>query len=377
MSEKQSGQKSSSTKNKPVRKKIVSSTAPSGKARKTKPQKQHAPAARSSVKRTDQIYRGYDLDKKAAKKMERDKPWFWKVLLISLLLTGIVIGVACATLFHRDQMNTEAIQAVNSANIIEDMMHLHKNITITENYSHLVDGTDYTTTRQIRAKNGNIFSYYKLDGTMEDYKEVIADQCLYRYDEKAAKYYALLGDDYMGLLVGLRHILYQCEINDTVENNKNHGNVTTMRLLYNVKDGDSYSTTYGFPAGSQIVKNITMESDTKFITNVEEKCGDEVFYSYTVEFDGKKITPQFYSRIMKTEDTRTCTVYSWVGDDNGKAYKFRVPYEVYFTVLERDGYKICLDEEGEEEFTDLRLATQNVEAPMTLYVLPDDQSQQN
>ena len=373
MSDKQSGQKSSLTKKKTMTKKKVSRNGTPGSVRKGRAQSQKTSAKKVSANRTDQLYQGYDLDRKAAKNLERNKPWFWKVLLISLLLTFIAVGVACASLFHRDQMNTEAIQAVNAANTIDDMLLNHRVMTIVENYSHLVDGTDYKTTRQIRPENGDIFAYYKVEGTMEDYKEVVAGKALYRYDEKAVKYYALIGDDYFNLLAKLRQQIYQCELKDTVDTTKDRGDVTTMRLLYNVKEGDEYSKRYGFPAGSQIIKNITMESKTKYITSVEEKCGDEVFYSYTVEFDGKKITPKFYSTVKKTEDTRTCTVYSWVDDDDGKSYKYRVPYEVYFTVEDRPGYKVCLDEEGEDEFTELSLATQNVEAPISLYILPDDQ----
>ncbi len=371
MTDKHGGQKSSSITKKTVNKNNVSSTVSAGKARKKKVKTTKAPVNKPSLKRADQLYQGYELDHKAAKKLERNKPWFWKVLLISLLLTAIVIGVACASLFRRDQMNTEAIQAVNAANSMDDMMTKHGNMTIVENYSHLVDGTDFKTTRQIRPENGSIFAYYKLEGTMEDYKEVIADECLYRYDEKAVKYYALMGEDYFNLLSKLREAVYQCEINDTVETTKDRGDVTTMRLLYNVKDGDRYSTKYGFKAGSQIIKTITMESDTKYITSVEEKCADEVFYSYTVEFDGKRITPKFYTNLKRIEGRRTCTVYSWLKDDNGKAYKYQVPYEVYFTMEPRAGYQIYLDEEGESEFTDLSLATQNVEAPITLYILPE------
>ena len=33
--------------------------------------------------------------------------------------------------------------------------------------------------------------------------------------------------------------------------------------------------------------------------------------------------------------------------------------------------KVYMDEDGETEFTDLSLATQNVEAPITLYILPE------
>ncbi len=371
MSDKHGGHKSSTTTKKTVKKKNVSSTNASGRAGKKKVKTTKAPVKKTSVKKPDQLYQGYELDKKAAKKMERNKPWFWKVLLISLLLTAIVVAVACASLFRRDQMNTEAIQAVNAANSMEDMLANHSNMTIVENYSHLEDGTDFKTTRQIRPENGAIFAYYKVEGTMEDYKEVIADECLYRYDEKAVKYYALMGEDYFNLLSGLREKVYQCELNDTVETTKDRGDVTTMRLLYNVKDGDRYSTKYGFKAGSQIIKTITMESDTKYITSVEEKCADEVFYSYTVEFDGKKITPKFYANLKKIQERRTCTVYSWMKGDKGKAYKYQVPYEVYFTVEPREGYKVYMDEDGESEFTDLSLATQNVEAPITLYILPE------
>ena len=53
----------------------------------------------------------------------------------------------------------------------------------TSSYSHLAEGSDYTTTRQIKKdKKGNYFSYFKKEGSDDDYKEVISNKELYRYN---------------------------------------------------------------------------------------------------------------------------------------------------------------------------------------------------
>ena len=42
------------------------------------------------------------------------------------------------------------MEEINAANNIEALLKDHKNVTITTSYSHLAEGSDYTTTRQVR-----------------------------------------------------------------------------------------------------------------------------------------------------------------------------------------------------------------------------------
>lgn len=49
------------------------------------------------------------------------------------------------------------MEEINSANTVEALLKEHKLVTITASYSHLAEGSDYTTTRQIKKdKRGTI-----------------------------------------------------------------------------------------------------------------------------------------------------------------------------------------------------------------------------
>ncbi|MFR9000294.1 MAG: hypothetical protein ACLVIY_07645 [Anaerobutyricum soehngenii] len=73
-----------------------------------------------------------------------------------------------------------------------------------------------------------------------------------------------------------------------------------------------------------------MDKKTQIVTSVEEKCGDEVFYGYNVEFDGQKKVPVFYQKLEK--EKRVCTVYSDYNGENNQEYTYNIPVDVYFTV---------------------------------------------
>ena len=75
---------------------------------------------------------------------------------------------------------------------------------------------------------------------------------------------------------------------------KERDSTITLQLTTKVQSGDDYDTEYGFSAGDTIEKTIIIDKKTQLITSVEEKCGDEVFYGYTVEFDGEE---RFHSSI--------------------------------------------------------------------------------
>ena len=109
-----------------------------------------------------------------------------------------------------------------------------------------------------------------------------------------------------------------------------------------------------------------MDKKTQIITSVEEKCGDEVFYGYNVEFDGQKKVPVFYQKLEK--EKRVCTVYSDYNGENNQEYTYSIPVDVYFTVLDHEGYKVYEDENGNKEFTEYQMQIQNPETDLSLYV---------
>ena len=93
---------------------------------------------------------------------------------------------------------TDHLSEINDANTMEALLKGHKNVTITCSYSHLTEEEDHTTTRLVKkTKSGEYYSYFKKEGTSEgDYKEVIRNRKLYRYDEKYVRFYGLIRDDY-------------------------------------------------------------------------------------------------------------------------------------------------------------------------------------
>ena len=70
---------------------------------------------------------------------------------------------------------------------------------------------------------------------------------------------------------------------DQIQNEKERDSTITLQLTTKVQSGDDYDTEYGFSAGDTIEKTIIIDKKTQLITSVEEKCGDEVFYGYTVK----------------------------------------------------------------------------------------------
>lgn len=283
-----------------------------------------------------QKYKGYDLDRNSSHRRRKNQPWFWKVLGISLLLTIIILAGVVFGVLHKTHKNAKHMEEINAANNIEALLKDHKNVTITTSYSHLAEGSDYTTTRQVRKdKKGNYFSYFKKEGTDADYKEVIANKELYRYNDKYVQYYGLIGDDYEQECVkSIEDSVFQGDTKDQLQNEKERDNTITLQLTTKVQASDEYATTYGFSVGDTIEKTITMDKKTQIITSVEEKCGDEVFYGYNVEFDGQKKVPVFYQKLEK--EKRVCTVYSDYNGENNQEYTYNIPVDVYFTVLDHE-----------------------------------------
>lgn len=315
-------------------------------------------------------YKGYELESNSKHRRDQNKPWFWKVLGISLLLTVLIIAAVIFGLLHRTHKNAKHMEEINAANTIDALLKNHENVTITTSYSHLAEGSDYTTTRQIRKdKKDNYFSYFKKEGSDDDYKEVISNKEMYRNNGKYTQYFGLVGDDYEQECVkSIENAVFQGDTKDSVQNEKERDNTITLQLTTTVQSGDDYDTVYGFASGDKIEKTIIIDKKTQLITSVEEKCGDEVFYGYNVEFDGEKKIPQFYKDLKKEKEKRTCTVHSeYNGEDNQK-YTYKIPINLYFNVLEHDGYKVYEDKNGEKEFTHYQMEVQNPDTALSLYI---------
>ena len=147
------------------------------------------------------------------------------------------------------------------------------------------------------------------------------------------RYYGLIGDDYEQECVkSIEDSVFQGDTKDQLQNEKERDNTITLQLTTKVQASDEYATTYGFSVGDTIEKTITMDKKTQIVTSVEEKCGDEVFYGYNVEFDGQKKVPVFYQKLEK--EKRVCTVYSDYNGENNQEYTYSIPVDVYFTVLD-------------------------------------------
>ncbi len=319
---------------------------------------------------TKRRYKGYDLDARDEYQKRKNQPWFWKILGISLLLTVVIIAIIIFCLLHRSKKNAKYMENINASNTMDALLKNHSTVTLTCSYAHLKEGSDYTTVRQVsKDKKGNYYSYFKKEGSDSDYKEVIKDKALYQNNGKYTTYYGLIGDDYKNTCVSeIEGSVYQGNRKDQVKNEKEHDDVVTIQTSYEVQKGDSYQTTYGFSTGDSIEKTIIMDKKTQIITSVEEKYDEEVFYSYTVEFDGEEKVPKFFKALEKEKETRKCTIYSDYNGDDNKKYTFTIPIDLYFDVLDHDGYQVFEDEDLQKEFTQYQMEIQNPETDLELYV---------
>lgn len=314
-------------------------------------------------------YTGYDI---GSDSIPVSKPWFWKILLISLLITAVIITTVCFVLFHRKTEETKSLQEINDANTLKNLMKGHENIKITKSYSHLVDAKDFTTTRQVSlGEGGDYYSYYKVEGSAADFKEVIDHGEYYRNENDFSYYYGLIGDDYQKLCVEpIENEVFQLNTDDTLGDQNSSGKLMTIKLTYTVQSGDDYNTNYGFEAGTEIQKKVTCEKDTKLITSIAESVEDEVFFSYLVEYDTKLKVPNFYQRIRNAKTTRTCTVVSSYNGENEKNYSYTFASGTYFSMFEHEGYAMYQDKEGNVEYTISNVQLQNPNGDLTLYVMP-------
>ena len=67
-------------------------------------------------------YKGYELDQTTSHRRNQNRPWFWKVLGISLLLTVLILAGVVFGLLHRTHKNAKHMEEINSANTVEALL---------------------------------------------------------------------------------------------------------------------------------------------------------------------------------------------------------------------------------------------------------------
>ncbi|MFR3343343.1 MAG: hypothetical protein ACLTS6_04255 [Anaerobutyricum sp.] len=77
---------------------------------------------------------------------------------------------------------------------------------------------------------------------------------------------------------------------------------------------------------------------------------------------------QFYQEFKEGKRKRVCTVYSDYDGEKNQEYTFNLPIDLYFTVLDHDGYKVYEDEDGTKEFTHYQMEVQNPDSDLSLYI---------
>ena len=75
-------------------------------------------------------YKGYELDQTTSHRRNQNRPWFWKVLGISLLLTVLILAGVVFGLLHRTHKNAKHMEEINSANTVEALLKEHKLLTL-------------------------------------------------------------------------------------------------------------------------------------------------------------------------------------------------------------------------------------------------------
>jgi len=315
-------------------------------------------------------YQGYDVEKITNRRHKANRPWFWKVLGVSLILSLMIVTAACVYFIIGDRQKTDYLTGINEANTMDALLEGHKNVTITQSFSHLADEKDYTSTRLVtRTKSGEYYSYLKKEQDEELNKEVVRDKKMYRYDESFPRFVALVGDNYEKICVPeIEGCVYQNDGSESIDDEKEKGDFINIKASCTVQEGDKYNVKYGFEPGSKIEKNIIMDRETSIVTSETEKCNDEEFYSYLVEYDGETKVPKFFVKIRKKEKTRECMIYMDYGSEDSKLYTYDVPNDVYFTVMDQEGYKCYTDAECTREFSEYQVQVQNPEGSVTLYL---------
>ena len=314
-------------------------------------------------------YQGYDVNKVMAQNSRHKRPWFWKVLGISLLITALIIGIAAGVAMRRRKQQTNYLSKINESNTVDALLDGHSNITVSQTYKGLKDMGDYTTVRFLKkSKKGTLFSYLKTEGFEEDYKEVLSGEKLYRYDGNFTYFYGLVGDDYDHLREEIESEILQLEGSESVEDQTESTDIMRVTLNYEVQAGDTYTKLYGFETGTTVKKVLTIDIENLIVTSDVETVNDEEIYVYTVTFDGDNKNPKFFRSLKGEKDTRLCTVYYDYGGSDEKKYEFKIPIDVYFDLLDHDDYTAYMEEECIIEFSTSQMQLQNPQTDMTLYM---------
>ncbi len=318
-------------------------------------------------------YQGYDVKKTVSKQKSRKKPWFWKVLGISLLITLVIILITCAVALRRKKSQTDYLSKINGSNSLELLLEDHSNVTITQSYTGLKDENDYKETRFLRETidGESIFSYLKTEGLDVDYKEVLTGERLFRYDGSFTYFYGFVNDDYDTFFADVTADILQLDGSETVVEQTESTDRIKVTLTYNVQAGDKYTELYGFETGTEVQKVLVIDKDTLIVLSDIETVDGEDCYSYAVTFDGENKVPKFYREAKAKETNREITVYYDYQGDNEEKYSYTIPVDTYFTLLDHEGYTVYMDEDCLTEFTNSQMQIQNPYSDLTLYMKKD------
>lgn len=318
-------------------------------------------------------YRGYDVKKAVQQNSSRNKPWFWKILALSLLFSAVIIAVACMIAMRTKKQQTDYLSSINESNTLELLLEDHSNITITQSFSGLKDKDDYKTTRFLKtSKKGTLFSYLKTEGLEEDYKEVFVKDQLYRFDGNFTYYYGMVGDDAEKCLEEIRSEVLQLNGTERVSEQTESTDVLKATITYTVQAGDSYTKLYGFETGTEIKKVLTIDKETMFVKSDVESVNDEEFYVYTVTFDGQNKLPIFYRNTLAKKTKRNCVVYYDYQGDKEEKYTYSIPVDTYFTLLDHNNFKVYMESGCTTEFSKTMMMIQNPYTDLTLYLKKDE-----
>ena len=191
--------------------------------------------------------------------------------------------------FTTNQKRSSYISEINEANTMENLLNGHENVQITVNYSHLTNEEDYKTLRFVKKTNsGDYYSYYRTDGMEEDYREVIRNKQVYRYDGRYVYYYGLLDNDYEDVcLAQIEGDVYQVGEDMRITDEQESGDFLKVEATYDVTEGDEYTTKYGFKVGDQITQTLTLDKESMIVLTAVESCNGEEFHSYTASLTAR------------------------------------------------------------------------------------------
>ncbi|MEE1228076.1 MAG: hypothetical protein U0K57_03825 [Lachnospiraceae bacterium] len=337
------------------------------KSRKKVGKHDHKAGSKSAGQNHGEIYQGYDLEETIENRYKR--PWFWKILGISLLSSFIIIFGIVAGLYIRQNRKTNYAKSINKENTVDKLLDGHKNFEIVCKIDNKEEGSSYKTTRQISKNGDDYYSYFKKEGSDNDYKEVIDKQKLYRSDDRFTTAYGLIGDDYDSKVVGsIKNSTYRLTSRDNVSSEKTSGNLVKIVASYTVKAGDKYNEKFGLQVGDTVNKKIVMSKETRVVSSAIESFDGDQIYSYKLKFDAKKRIPRFYAKVKKIDEKRKITVYHNYGSSNQKKYTFKIPQDVYFNLLKHTGYKVYIDKKCKTAFSSYQVQTQNPETNLSLYM---------